>query len=267
MLHAPWPLRDLTLKVLDLPRQIAFYQKFGFRELTRSDDSATLAAGDTVRLTLQAPSNLQPRPPLSAGLFHFAILVPDRPALGSFLRNASRHKWNFVGSADHLVSEALYFSDPEDNGIEVYADRPRESWQWAGGRINMATLPLDLEERANLPAHSAQAWRGFPSATRLGHMHLTVTNLDVSQTFYESLGLKLTANWGPFRFLAYDLPSTNTEHRGLYHHHVAINLAAGHHASPVSPHACGLASFSIHHPSVPRALQDPSHILVTPPMQ
>lgn len=265
MLHAPWPLRELTLKVLDLPRQIAFYQEFGFRELTRSTDSATLAAGDGVRLTLHTPPNLQPRPPLSAGLFHFAILVPDRATLGSFLRHASRHKWNFVGSADHLVSEALYFSDPEDNGIEVYADRPRESWQWAGGRINMATLPIDLQGLA-APA-TGQEWRGFPSSTRLGHMHLTVTNLDVSQAFYESLGLALTANWGPFRFLAYDLPSTNAVHRGLYHHHLAINVAAGHNASPVSPQASGLAGFSVHHPSVIGNVQDPSHILVTAPTQ
>ena len=264
MLRTAWPLRELTLKVIDLPRQILFYEEFGFRTLARQDDSALLSAGDGVRLTLQTAAHMQPRPPLSAGLFHFAILVPDRATLGSFLRHAGRHKWNFVGSADHLVSEALYFSDPEDNGIEVYADRQQESWQWASGRIDMATLPLDLEELAANPA-AQQEWRGFPPATRLGHMHLTVTNLDVSQTFYEVLGFTLTANWGPFRFLAYEMPLANASHRALYHHHLAINLAAGHNASPVSPQASGLAGFSVLHPSVARNLQDPSHIRINRP--
>jgi catechol 2,3-dioxygenase len=256
MRSSPWPLRDVTLKVLDLPRQSAFYKDFGFKQLARSNDSATLAAGHGFQLTLRTVPNLQPRPPLTAGLFHFAILVPDRAALGSFLRHASRHQWNFVGAADHLVSEALYFSDPEENGIEVYADRSNESWQWAGDRINMATLPLDLDELSVLPGPPKNTDQvEFPSATRLGHMHLTVTNLGVSQQFYESLGLVLTANWGPFRFLSYD----------GYHHHVAINLAAGHNATPVSPQFSGMESFSVFRSTVKQPLTDPSHILVTPP--
>jgi catechol 2,3-dioxygenase len=177
--------------------------------------------------------------------------VQDRETLGSFLRHAARHEWNFVGAADHLVSEALYFSDPEDNGIEVYADRPRETWQWTDERVNMATLALDLDELAALPGPD---WSGFPLATCLGHMHLTVTNLDVSQKFYESLGLTVTANWGAFRFLSYD----------AYHHHIAINLAAGHNAAPVSPNASGLASFSLRRNTLTHSLIDPSRILVTP---
>ncbi len=255
MPNSPWPLRDLTIKVLDLYSQISFYKDFGFKELARSNDSSTLAAGNGFQLTLHAIPNLRPRPPLSAGLFHFAILVPDRASLGGFLRHASRHKWNFVGAADHLVSEALYFCDPEDNGIEVCADRSNRSWQWAGDRINMTTLPLDLEELAALPGSpiGADSFE-FPHATRLGHMHLTVTNLDVSQNFYESLGLMLTANWGSFRFLSYD----------GYHHHVAINLAAGHNAACVSREFSGLASFSIARNTLTHPLADPSHILVTP---
>ena len=255
MLSHPWPLRDVTLKVLDLQRQVSFYQDFGFALLNQSNDSATLAAGHGFHLTLQSMPHPLPRPPLAAGLFHFAILVPDRQTLGSFLRHSARHKWNFVGAADHLVSEALYFSDPEDNGIEVYADRPSETWQWADHRVSMATLPLDLDALAALPAPpSAHDWSGFPPATRLGHIHLTVTNLDLSQTFYESLGLSLTANWGPFRFLSYD----------GYHHHVAINLAAGHNAAPVSPKFSGLASFSVLRNTLTHPRSDPSNILLTP---
>jgi catechol 2,3-dioxygenase len=263
-----WPLREITVKVLDLAAQRAFYRSFGFADVSTSENQVVMSAG-SFQLRLQSVPDLKPRPPLTAGLFHFAILVPDRATLGAFLRHATRHKFNFVGAADHLVSEALYFTDPEDNGIEVYADRPRHNWQRVEGTINMATLPLDLDELASLPASTplvpgsspavspSPQWTGFPPHTRLGHVHLTVTNLDVSQKFYESLGLHITTNWGPFRFLAYD----------GYHHHIAVNLAAGHHAAPVSPTVSGLASFSLDRPTLTRTRSDPSHIAIHPPAQ
>lgn len=251
MSHASWPLRDVTLKALNLPRLVQFYSDFGFHIVEQSPEVATLAAGNGFRLTLQSLPDGRPRPPLTAGLFHFAILVEDRVTLASFLRHAARHRWTFAGAADHLVSEALYFSDPEDNGIEVYADRPADQWKWTDRRVQMATLPLDLEALARTPGPE---WSGFPPATRLGHMHLTVSDLDRSQEFYESLGMSLTANWGPFRFLSYD----------GYHHHLGINLAAGHHAAPVSPQISGLASFSLQRETLTADRADPSNILLTP---
>jgi catechol 2,3-dioxygenase len=117
----PWPLRELTLKVLDLSAQAEFYQNFGLSLLDRSDRHASFAAGDAC-LRLMRLTDGKPRPPRTAGLFHFALLLPDRPSLGAFLRFATGKPWHFVGAADHLVSESLYFSDPEKNGIEVYAD-------------------------------------------------------------------------------------------------------------------------------------------------
>src|SRR5713226_8645907 len=138
-----WPLRDVSLKVLDLPNQAAFYESFGMHRIESSKEQATLSAGE-FRLTLRQLAGGRPRPAHSAGLFHFAILLPDRVALGAFLRHASQHRWNFSGAADHLVSEALYFTDPENNGIEVYVDRPRSEWRWEEARISMDTLPLDL---------------------------------------------------------------------------------------------------------------------------
>jgi len=244
-----WPLRDVTLKVLNLEAQLIFYKAFGFRQIAQSENRRVLTAGDGFQLTLVSPDNLKPRPPISAGLFHFAILVPDRATLGSFLRHAVRQRWNFVGAADHLVSEALYFSDPERNGIEVYVDRPSEMWRWENERIEMATLPLDLDA---LIGSGTGQWSGFPVATRLGHMHLTVTDLDASQEFYESLGMKLTANWGPFRFLSYD----------GYHHHLGINLAAGHNAVQPAAEFSGLESFSIERDTVESSQPDPSRIIV-----
>ncbi len=245
-----WPLQRVTLKVLDLSTQIAFYRQFGFDLREQSPASATLVAG-TFELTLLALKNGRLRPSHTAGLFHFAILLPHREALGSFIQHASHHSWDFVGAADHLVSEALYFSDPEGNGIEVYADRPTELWTWQNEKIQMDTLPLDLDAIA---AISSQDWQGFPSGTRLGHMHLTVGDLDASQKFYEFLGLRLTADWGPFRFLSWN----------NYHHHVAINLLAGPNAAPVIPEISGLASFSIRQSGLRNEAKDPSNLLIVP---
>ncbi|GAC1630672.1 MAG: VOC family protein [Candidatus Acidiferrum sp.] len=250
MSEKPWPLRSVTLKVLDLSSQIAFYRQFGFALHEESSASATLTAGN-FELNLSALKNGRRRPPHSAGLFHFAILVPHRESLGSFIRYASHHSWDFVGAADHLVSEALYFSDPEGNGIEVYADRPAELWTWKNDQVVMDTLPLDLD---SIAAISSQDWQGFPPATRLGHMHLTVGDLGVSQSFYESLGLRLTADWGQFRFLSWD----------NYHHHVAINLLAGRNAVPVIPDTSGLAGFSIRSSNLPQQQSDPSGIQLQP---
>jgi catechol 2,3-dioxygenase len=155
-----------------------------------------------------------------------------------------------VGAADHRVSESLYFSDPEGNGIEVYADRPRSQWEWNGTTVNMATLALDLRELASVPGPE---WAGFPAGTRLGHMHLSVGNLDRSQEFYESLGLRLTLDWGSFRFFSWE----------GYHHHLALNLMEGRGAAPISPEISGLESFSIRRDTVAEKLVDPNGINIT----
>jgi catechol 2,3-dioxygenase len=244
----PWPLRELTLKVLDLSAQAEFYQNFGLSLLDRSDRHASFAAGDA-RLRLMRLTDGKPRPPRTAGLFHFALLLPDRPSLGAFLRFATGKPWHFVGAADHLVSESLYFSDPEKNGIEVYADRPAGSWQWNDGRVSMATLPLDLHELAQLPGRE---WQVFPPGSRLGHMHLTVADLDRSQAFYEKLGLHMTLDWGAFRFMAWD----------GYHHHLAINLVEGRNAAPVTANINGLESFSVERETPREFLSDPNGIRI-----
>ena len=246
-----WPLRDLTLKVLDLPAQVAFYEAFGFHLAEKKKHQAVLTAGEGACVTLQQLANGRPRPPKTAGLFHFALLLPDRTALGGFVRFAVRNSFHFAGAADHLVSESLYFSDGEGNGIEVYADRPREQWEWEGETVRMATIALDLEELARLPGPE---WGGFPPGTRLGHMHLTVSDLDPAQKFYESLELKLTSDWGAFRFLSWD----------GYHHHLAINLVEGRNAAPITPEISGLESFSIHRDSVSKVLADPNGITISP---
>jgi catechol 2,3-dioxygenase len=247
-----WPLRELTLKVLDLSAEVAFYRAFGFRLEGEGKHRAVLSAGDGPKVTLKQLANGRLRPRGTAGLFHFALLLPDRASLGAFVRFASRNSFHFAGAADHLVSESLYFSDEEGNGIEVYADRPRETWEWEGDTVRMATVALNLKELAVLPGPK---WAGFPQGTRLGHMHLTVGDLDRSQEFYESLGLKLTLDWGAFRFYSWD----------SYHHHLAINLVEGPGAAPITSGISGLESFSIHRDSLTGGGRvDPNWIKIAP---
>jgi catechol 2,3-dioxygenase len=229
---AGWPLRKLTLKVLHLEEEVEFYKSFGFQLSQRDPKSALLRAGEGVELNLIQLTERLPRPPRSAGLFHFALLLPDRASLGALIRRASEKSLHLVGGADHLVSEALYFSDPEGNGIEVYADRPPENWQWEDGSILMDTLALDLKELAGVPGPE---WKWFPPGTRLGHMHLTVSDLDASQEYYQSFGLKLTSDWGLFRFFSFE----------GYHHHLALNLLAGRNAEKVRDDVAGLHSFLV----------------------
>jgi catechol 2,3-dioxygenase len=249
MSSASWPLNQLTLKVLHLEDEVEFYKSFGFQLLNKDDHSALLHAGEGTQLALTQLVKGKPRPHKTAGLFHFALLLPDRASLGSFIRYVSEKSFHFVGAANHLVSEALYFSDMEGNGIEVYADRPRENWQWNGTSIVMDTLALNLRELARLPGRE---WKGFPLGTRLGHMHLTVSDLDASQAFYETLGLELTLDWGSFRFFSWE----------GYHHHLAINLAAGRDAKPVRNDVAGLHSFSVARKILSVPGLDPNGIVV-----
>jgi catechol 2,3-dioxygenase len=242
-----WPLWLVTLKVLDLDAEVAFYNKFGLRTLQRGDKDAFLGGGETPLLRLRRLEGGAPRPPHTAGLYHFALLVPDDAALGTFLRHAAVSRLPFVGAADHLVSQALYFEDPEQNQIEVYSDRPRDAWR-RDGKIAMDTLPLDLDRLASLGTDS---FEGLQPGTVLGHMHLNVADLDRSQAFYEGIGMDLVLGFGPFRFMSYD----------GYHHHLGLNLFAGPGAAPVVPGVSGLESYTIARPSdLPTSATDPDGI-------
>ena len=245
-----WPLGSVELKVLDLELEVAFYERFG---LTRVDDgagTATLGAGGRSLLRLKALPNGQERPRHTAGLYHFAILLPSEEELGGFLRRSLEERLPLTGTADHFVSQALYFDDPEGNGIEVYADRPRTEWQYPNGRLNIGTDHLDFERLLRI---AGQPDEKFSSGTVLGHMHLNVSDLDTSQAFYESMGMELTAEAGRvMRFMSWD----------GYHHHLGINLLQGPGAAPVDAGVRGLQSFEVKR--LDAARRDPDGIAVTP---
>ena len=250
-MSAEWPLGAVVLKVLDLEREVRFYEWFGLSRISGDASSATLGAGSGPVLRLTAlPDGLQ-RPRHTAGLFHFAILLPTEEELGGLLQRSLEAKLPLTGTADHFVSQALYFDDPEGNGIEMYADRPRSEWTYPNGRLNIGTDHLDFERLLRIAAKPEPK---FSDGTVLGHVHLNVGDLDASQTFYESLGLEVTSELGGvMRFMGWD----------GYHHHLGINLLEGRGAAPVQPNVRGLDSFEVR--SVDRVLTDPNGIRITPP--
>src|SRR5205814_6288272 len=211
----------VRLQVSDLARSITFYTGvLGFRVLSQSADAAMLGPeGDSValiELRERRDARAVPRRGL-LGLYHFAILLPNRQALGRFVAHLAE-QGVYAGSADHLVSEAIYLSDPDGLGIEVYADRPRSEWQRRGGEIVMATGPLDL--RALIRAADGEPWTGMPVGTTIGHVHLHVNTLSEAEAFYQrALG---------FDKVVWSYPGALFFSAGGYHHHVGTNTwAAG----------------------------------------
>lgn len=206
----------VALTVSDLETMTDFYTSVvGLSVIEAESDHRRLGIDDTELLRLEAAPDLAERPPTAAGLFHTAFRVPTRTALGNALDRV-RSSWSLEGASDHHVSEALYLTDPEGNGVEIYCDRPEETWPTTSdGRVQMETLPLDLDRIA------ASATEGAPQPSELtiGHVHLEATELTRMRTFYiERLGFRLRQEFGEAAiFLA----------AGTYHHHIGINTWQG----------------------------------------
>jgi catechol 2,3-dioxygenase len=209
----------VRLQVRDLSRSLAYYTGvLGLRILSRSDTAAVLGAeGATaplVELREHRDARAVPRRGL-LGLYHFAILLPNREALGQFVAHLAE-VGAYAGSADHLVSEAIYLSDPDGLGIEVYADRPRSAWTADGPEIVMATEPLDL--RGLIRAAHGERWTGMPAGTVIGHVHFHVGGIADAEAFYHrALGLDK---------VAWSYPGALFLSAGGYHHHVGTNIWA-----------------------------------------
>ena len=195
---------------------MAYYERvLGLRRLAGAGDAIALATEgeDQPLVWLHERPDARPVPHGGRlGLYHFAILVPDRAALGRFVRHLGE-LGEYAGSADHAVSEALYLSDPDGLGIEVYADRPRESWRVDDRQLHMTTERLNVRDL--LLAAPAAPWTGMPGGTVIGHVHLHVGDLDRAAAFYhDGLGLdKVVWNYPGALFLS----------AGGYHHHLGTN--------------------------------------------
>ena len=237
----------VALTVSDLDAQQDFYERaLGLHALERTDDTVLMGpAGGPVLLRLSGRPQAPARPAHSTGLFHFAILVPDRVELARALPRLAHAGAGLTGASDHLVSEALYLRDPEGNGIEIYRDRPRDQWPSAAGQLRMDTLPLDLDDVLGELEGAPPAADGLAAGTRMGHVHLQVADIEEARAFYEdALGLDVTVGWLPSAlFLSHD----------GYHHHVGVNTWASAGAPPPPPGALGLDRYEL-------LLRDPAEI-------
>jgi catechol 2,3-dioxygenase len=217
MIPSDTSIGKVRLRVADLDGLAAFYERVvGLSSVERDNGLARLGpeGGDPLIELVSAPD--APRAPsFSTGLFHLAILVPDRAELARSLQRVADTGWRLTGASDHLVSEALYLQDPEGNGIEIYRDRPREQWGHDGGELRMATLPLDLDGVLGELGPSEQEEGGMPAGTKIGHVHLQVANIPAAEGFYHgALGLEVMVRSYPGAlFLA----------AGGYHHHLGVN--------------------------------------------
>jgi catechol 2,3-dioxygenase len=203
----------VTLWVADLDKMINYYRDaVGLELFSEINGRAVLGQGSTTIVILESKPGMKYASPGQAGLFHTAILFSTQAALAKAVASVAKlHPGTFTGSADHLVSKAFYFNDPENNGVELYWDRDRTQWSWAHGSIEMDTIFLDPNEflRENLSEEPVD------EAKKVGHVHLSVGSIEAAEEFYVNmLGFEKTLNWGGAALFV---------SAGGYHHHMAMN--------------------------------------------
>jgi catechol 2,3-dioxygenase len=229
----------VRLRVADIDALSEFYERVvGLRGVERDGDLARLGpeGGEPLVELVSAPTATPP-PSFSTGLFHMAILVPDRAELARSLRRVIEHGWRLTGASDHLVSEALYLRDPEGNGIEIYRDRPRDQWGHSNGELKMATLPLDLDDVMAADGSGEEPTGGMPAATTMGHVHLRVADIPAAEAFYNGeLGLEVMVR---------SYPGALFVAAGGYHHHIGLNTWESQGAPPPPEGSLGLDRYEL----------------------
>lgn len=234
---APIRVARVGLRTRDAETLSDWYQKtLGLREIARTGTTIQLGVEEQTLLELTERTGLSLAGPQQAGLFHTAFLLPSRRDLANWIAKAIAERIPVDGTADHRVSEAIYLTDPEGNGIEIYADTPQDSWQWVEGQVQMGTFPMDIdgimEERGVLPP----SWQSAPAGTTIGHVHMKVGNArQAGLWWHETLGFDVVRARDDAVFLS----------TGGYHHHIAVNewLSAG--AGRHSLHETGLDTIDL----------------------
>ena len=238
-LPAATAMGPATLRVADEGRALALYRDLiGLEIIERANGKIALGAGGKPFLFLDVVPGTRPRPPHATGLYHVAILLPDRAALGQTIARLTEAGIK-LGAADHNVSEAIYLWDADNNGLEIYRDRPRAEWQWNDGLVTMGSAPLDF---AGLLADGAKSRANghVPAGTHIGHIHLQVGDIEEAERFYCGiLGFARTAEWRGALFVS----------AGGYHHHLGLNVW-GSKNGPLPPkNTAGLEQFVIELPN------------------
>jgi catechol 2,3-dioxygenase len=246
----------VRLRVSDLGRALELYRHVLGLEVERDEGTrVTLApgapAGKSALIVLEEQPGIARRParPVSTGLYHVALLVPSRRDLGRALIRLHQSHYPLRGMSDHAVSESVYLDDPDGNGLEIYADRPRTQWPVEGGVIQMTVDPMDVEGVIAAGHERPEPWTGLPADTVVGHVHLTVSRMERSVAFYRDvMGFDVMVR----------IPSLTAVSAGGYHHHLNLNTWAGEGAPPDSDRVAGLLGWELVVPSVEarRALID-----------
>ena len=244
----------VRLRVGDLERSLRFYRDvLGFRIAgeersrvalaarsdDRQDDGDTDGARELILLEEKPGIRRRPSRPATTGLYHVALLVPSRAELGRALLGLNRAQYPLRGMSDHAVSESLYLDDPDGNGLEIYADRPRAQWPIRDGVVQMTVDPMDVEGVISAAQPVSLPWRGLPAGTVVGHVHFTVSDLERAVRFYRDVvGFEMMMR----------MPSLAAVSAGGYHHHLNLNTWAGEGAPSDSDQVAGLAGWELRVP-------------------
>jgi catechol 2,3-dioxygenase len=251
----------VRLRVGDLERSLRFYRDvLGFRvareegsrvalaprSADRQGDGDTDSAGELILLEEKPGIRRRPSRPATTGLYHVALLVPNRAELGRALLGLNQAQYPLRGMSDHAVSESLYLDDPDGNGLEIYADRPRAQWPVSNGVVQLTVDPMDVEGVISAAQPVSLPWRGLPAGTVVGHVHFTVSDLERAVKFYRNvIGFDMMMR----------IPSLAAVSAGGYHHHLNLNTWAGEGAPPDSDQVAGLAGWELRVPDA-RARRD-----------
>lgn len=234
--NSPSRVKEVNLIVSDVDKLTTFYQQvIGFDILKEEQNKVILTAdGKTPLLVLEEVENSVEKPIGTTGLYHFAILLPDHSSLGTMLLHLSETEYLMQGASNHKYSDALYLADPDGNGIEIYADLPPANWERdKEGGYSGGSYPIDFE---NLLKQASPSWNGLPENTRIGHMHLQTSELEITEQFYvDGLGFDITSKGNGSLFLSKD----------HYHHHIALNIWSGTGLPAPPDNSRGLKKFTI----------------------
>jgi catechol 2,3-dioxygenase len=232
-------------RVSDIERSLEFYRDvLGFEVAGRAHGLAALkvpddngTAGKELIVLEERPGiHRRPRRPVTTGLYHVAILFPTRGTLGRVLRRLTETQYPIRGASDHAVSESVYLDDPDGNGLELYADRPRDQWPYRGNEVQMTIDPFDIDGVMREAGDVGSAWR-IPVETKIGHVHFTVSSLESAERFYAgALGFDVTQR---------SLPGILAVSAGGYHHHVNLNVWAGENAPKDRDDVAGLIEWEL----------------------
>lgn len=231
---------EVQLKVSNLSESIRFYEEvIGLTVKDRSASQASFTTnGKDTLLTIIEPEGVQSKKGQTTGLYHFALLLPTRADLAQIVRHFIQDEIRFA-TGDHLVSEAIYLSDPDGNGIEIYADRNPDKWEWQDGEVAMTTVAVDIEDL--LQETTTDAWHGLPENTVMGHIHLQVNDLEENEKFYiDGLGFSVVNRYGDSALFISDHD---------YHHHIALNTWSSRSARHAEESETGIHAYTILFPS------------------